>query len=285
MPIESEITLLLCSQDPEAIADEIAGLKSIAGYLLEDKGSQMIRDVYFDTSLNPSLQERKLALRLRQINSDTLKITFKGASELRSDGSSNLQQREEVEEEWSKKGLENIVDQLKKESIAISEKPLQHEDNYSFKDIKIAIDVIKQLGLEKVIQDRTTKRIVRNVIPSNNNDDSQVKNSKILAELDIDAVTYCFEDNNKILLHEVEIEAKEDETLGVPDTISSALIAIFGSSVLERWPYSKIATGMAIREIIKKKRLFLRSHDKNGCYRLIYEDCNTLEQYLVELGN
>jgi CYTH domain len=286
MPIESEEALLICSQDPEAIADKIAGLKSIAGYLLEDKGSQMIRDIYFDTPRYPSLKERKLALRLRQINSDILKITFKGPSQFRSNSSSSLQQRQEIEEEWSKRGLQTIVEQLKKENINVSDNVLQHENSYAFKDIQYAIDMLKQLGLDKVIQDRTTKRIVRNVISSNTNDDSQAKNSKILAELDIDTVTYFFGDDNKVLLHEVEIEAKEDETPSLLDTISSALIAIIGGSVLKRWRYSKIATGTAIHEIVKKKkRLLPKTQNKNGCYRLICEDCNTLEHYFVELGN
>jgi hypothetical protein len=270
MFIESEATLVICSE-PEAVAAKITTLKSIVGYLLKDEGIRMIRDVYFDTPADHALRNRKLALRIRQINSDTLRITFKGPSYPSSD--SNTQRRQEVEEEWSKQGLQKITSRLKEENISLLEKPLYYEANYYIQEINHAINTIKQMGLEEIVQDRTMKRIVRNVIPLNSH--SQENNTEILAELTIDSVTYCFE-NNKVMLYEVEVEAKEDKASNIPNVLSSALIAIFGTNVLRRWQYSKIATGIAIRELLKKK--LLKMQDQTDNYRLVNEDYDTLEQ-------
>jgi hypothetical protein len=239
----------------------------------------MIRDVYFDTPGDHALQNRKLSLRIREIGSDALRITLKGPSDPRGDDS-GIQQREEIEEEWSKEGLQKVVSRLKENVHLIEKKPIQHEDNYYHsQDISRAINTIKQMGLEQIIQDHVTKRIVRNVISLNNK--SQRNNFEILAELAIDCVTYCYDDDNKVLLYEIEVEGKEeDKTSCIPSIIGSALVRTFGSNVLRRWQYSKIATGSSIRELVKSK--LLKNQDQtDDSYRLATEDYDRLEQYIV----
>jgi len=117
---ESESTLVILSEHPEAVADEIAGLTSIGSYLLLPQGSTMIHDIYFGVS-DRELIKQGLALRVREIGTTRL-ITLKGPAQATDWGGI---ERFETEVPWSQDALSMIMEQLTDTEIEI---PQQDSD-------------------------------------------------------------------------------------------------------------------------------------------------------------
>lgn len=101
------------------------------------------------------------------------------------------------------------------------------------------------MGLE-VIQKRQTRRDARNIIRRGMSPPS------ILAELAIDTVTYTFK-KTKIVLYEVEIEAKAPGGLSAVREIANELLSRH-RPYLQQWSHGKFVTGLAIMKLLKSKR-------------------------------
>ena len=74
--LEVEAKLVIMSEGPQVVTDEIALLTSISGWTLTDRRSVATRDIYFDLPTR-SLEEQGIALRLRSM-ADVMLIAVKG---------------------------------------------------------------------------------------------------------------------------------------------------------------------------------------------------------------
>lgn len=229
VPQESEATLIIWSENPQAVARRIAGLTSIASYRLLPRGSMAIHDVYFDT-LDHALQTQELALRVREIGAAHW-ITLKGQSQPSGWGGVN---RFEIEVPWSQDALTRVVKELAGRRI----KTLQQRQDF---DRAQPLEVVASLGLE-VIQDRETHRQVRDIVSAGE------ESSSVLAELAIDSVVYHLSDQ-QIYHHEVEIEAKAEDVSAVFDAVIETLVTTYGPA-LRRWDHSKLITGKVIEKML-----------------------------------
>ena len=230
LPQESEIALIINAEQPRKVVERIGSLPSIANYKLLPRGSEEIHDVYFDT-LDDAFQPQKLALRIREERNETL-ITLKGPSRLEDGGGV---ERIEIEGPWSKDMLATIVEQLADWGI---EMPPPDQEF----DLKDPRDYLMDRGF-KVVQDRRTRRQVRDVVRAGEEDGPR------LAELAIDSVVYHFA-SHKIHHYEVEIEAKTEEGLRPLKPLIDGLINMFGGEVLDKPEYSKLAVGFALQELL-----------------------------------
>src|SRR4051794_17272368 len=116
---ELETTLVIRSDHPEGIARKLAELTEISNYDLLFGGIIQISDSYFDTP-DCALDAQGLALRIRQSESTEGRpgtggtrnsyITLKGPSKSnRSGGESRM----EIENSWSRKALEKVINELR----------------------------------------------------------------------------------------------------------------------------------------------------------------------------
>jgi inorganic triphosphatase YgiF len=224
---EREVTLVICSERPEDLADEIAGLSAIRGYSLSPESSEKILDTYLDTA-DRSLTAIRWALRIRTTLSDHW-ITLKGPSRPTEWGGL---ERVEVEALWSRDALNQVlreVDNLKASSEARAE---------TF-DLRDPVQTMKSLGFE-IIQKRSLQRRGKAV--------TEQRRGPEIAELAIDAVTYQFP-SAYIIHSEVEIEAKSGSIPLAVQELADELIRLYGPE-LQRWPHSKLATGRAVEELL-----------------------------------
>lgn len=95
MAFEEEIALIVRSENPSEVADQVAELKKITGYKIVEQPNQSIVDTYYDTPTR-SLRAAKHSVRIRNVNDKTL-VTVKGPSKKDSKGNSI---RSEHEFEW-----------------------------------------------------------------------------------------------------------------------------------------------------------------------------------------
>jgi inorganic triphosphatase YgiF len=233
-PREREATLIIWSQDPQAVARQIAGLTSIANFRLLPHGSIAIHDIYFDT-LDHALQAQKLALRVREVGAAHW-TTLKGQSQPDDWGGVS---RLEIEVPWSQNALARVVKELVRRKVKIMQ-PRQDFDRAQ------PLQVMTSLGLE-VIQDRETHRQIRNIVRAGEG------NSPALAELAIDSVVYHFGDQ-QVYHHEVEIEAKAENVSTVLGAVIETLLTMY-KPALRRWDHAKLTTGKAIDKMLREGSL------------------------------
>ena len=229
--LEVEAKLVILSEGPQVVTDEIALLTSISGWTLTDRRSVATRDVYFDLPTR-SLEERGVALRLRSMADDVL-IAVKGPEI----GVGRALQREELELAWAGDALDRISDRLLSWGIEIPECRLYSASREPH-------DVLATLGLVPV-QDRETRRRlgdVRQTQPSGN----------AIAELAVDEVIYHMAGRN-VRHHEVEIELSISSGGAVLEELIDWLCQRW--PVLEVWPHSKYATGKAIAALQERADL------------------------------
>lgn len=234
VPREIESTLIIWSENPQAIARQIASVASIANYRLLPQDSKTIHDFYFDTP-DGALQTQMLALRIREIGR-THWLTLKGPSQP-TDWEGGAE-RLEIEALWSTDALTRVAKELGDRGIKI----LQQRQDF---DYAHPLDVMASLGLE-VFQDRESHRKVRNIIRGE-------ESNSVLAELAIDSVVYHLS-GQEICHHEVEIEVKEENGSTVIKTVVESLVAMCGPA-LRRWDHSKLATGKAIEKLLSEGAL------------------------------
>jgi inorganic triphosphatase YgiF len=228
---EVEAALIIWSENPRGVASQIADLTAIGNYRLLPRASQMIHDLYLDTS-DRALQTQQLALRVREIGT-THWLTLKGRSE--PTGWEGGAERLEIELLWSKDALARVLAEFMDRGIKV---PQQRQDlEYAH-----PLEAMASLGLQ-VIQDRESYRRVRNILKGGESD-------SVLAELAIDSVAYHF-GGQEIRQHEVEIEAKEGGSSAVIKLLVEDLVTMYGP-VLRRWGHSKLATGRAIEKMLSE---------------------------------
>lgn len=231
---EIEASLVIWSENPEIVAEQIASLSSIQDYQLLPEDSRTIHDRYLDTS-DIRLGIQRLALRIREVGVTQL-ITLKGPSRLT--GGEGEVERLEIEHPWSEEALRSVIKELERRNVKISE---QRRDL----DYLHPLDAMASLGLQ-IIQDREIRREVRNIVKGE-------EKASVLAELAIDYVVYHF-GSQDVRHYEVEIEAKRASGSTLIGTVIQSLTATHGP-VLRRWNYSKLATGKAIQKMLSENAL------------------------------
>jgi inorganic triphosphatase YgiF len=227
IPLEREATLLICSDRPETVYQEIAGLTAVGAYKLVPGKPQLLEDHYFDTS-DAKLTAKKWGLRLRRTGNDVW-ITLKGPSKQTQWGG---RERVEVEALWSKTSLALVEVELSRQGIEL---------NLHGEDLKRSdpMEVMTSAGLV-IIQRRDTRRHASAVISGTD--------GVVQAELAADSVAYFFPET-EILHYEVEIESKGPNGTTAAEAIAEYLLAEY-SRELKRWRHDKLATGWAIKELL-----------------------------------
>jgi hypothetical protein len=230
---EVEAKLVVLSENPGSIADQIADLSSIAFYRMVNPGSELICDLYFDTP-GSALDTQGLALRVREAG-DRCMLAIKGPSKMI--GKSSLE-RLEIEKPWSYEALAEVVEEFIPGCIETL-KHLPGLDHYD------PPGTMEALGLV-VIQNRETWRRTRSIVMDK-------EGGPAIAELAVDSVVYHIMDHD-LRHHEVEVEASPGGGFTVVEEIAEYLIQMYGA-VLKRWNHDKLVTGRAIEELMLKGEL------------------------------
>jgi inorganic triphosphatase YgiF len=231
---EAEIKLLIFAESPATVMNAIASLHEIDGHRLGPAQIRVLRDTYFDTP-DRRLRERRFNLRLRN-DDDRLLMTLKGP---KSSVGSGIAMRSEIEAPWSRQTVERIRGVMMEAGIDMGEIP----------QIADPIRTLRKAGLAP-LQSRHTRRHARDVLDGS---------GRPFAELVLDAVTYVLGEN-EIRHHEVEIEAYDATDAGSLEPLAHDLLARFGD-VLRPWRRGKLATGLAIQDLLEKGRLAAHVHD------------------------
>jgi inorganic triphosphatase YgiF len=218
---EREAKLVITAERPEAIADAIAALTSLAGQPLAPAGTVVQRDIYFDTPAG-ALRARRQSLRLRVTDMGT-KLTLKGEAR---DVDSGVTERDELEREWSAAAFEEARAALARGGIALAAAPATGEPS----------SVLAAAGLARV-QERETRRRLR-----------LAGAGAPIAEVAIDEVTYRLA-SGPVRHHEVEIEAKADAGADYLPRAVKDLRAQFGGALVSS-RHSKLAIGAAIERLL-----------------------------------
>ncbi len=233
---ELEAILVIQSDDPRKTASKIAEITDIAHYRVVPEKPKTLHDVYLDTR-DKRLNTSEMNLRIRGENENywiTLKTyprpTFWGG-----------QTRQEMELSWSPIALGKVLGE-----IGLPFKDLRREEVVVSTD---PVTLLKGLGFE-VVQDRETHRDIRNI---RNIVSSKTDYPQVLAELDIDSVTYHFGEQ-EVYLYEVEVESKIKEGHSTVKNIIKALRDTYGTS-LRSWRHRKLATGEAVEKMMKSGEL------------------------------
>ncbi|MFQ5637272.1 MAG: CYTH domain-containing protein [bacterium] len=226
------IVLSDCSAQPQYVIAEIADVSQIADYRLKPAPEQNLYDLYFDTP-SEALKAKKMSLRLREIDEATL-LTLKGPSRRTDWGGVN---RREIELVWGSENLMRILAELRACDIHLSARGKKHQPTQP------PLECLLDRGLQ-VIQDRTTRRQIRNIVAGEGNGEP------ILAELALDSVVYRFNDA-QVKHYEVEIESKNPGGVTAVKDVLEALQSTY-KNVLRLWDYSKLATGEAIKKLLAK---------------------------------
>jgi inorganic triphosphatase YgiF len=242
---EAEIKLLISAERPADVIEEIASLREIDGRPLGPARTRFLRDTYFDTP-DRRLGELRFNLRLREDDGQVL-ATLKGP---KSSVGSGVVIRSEIESPWSRETVGRIRSVLAEAGISVGETP----------DIADPAGTMRAAGLV-LLQTRRTRRHARDV---------RDQSGRAFAELVIDAVTYLFGER-EIRHHEVEIEAHDAAEASSLAALADDLLARFGD-VLRAWRRGKLATGLAIQDLLENGRLAAHVHDgtlRPGAYDLI----------------
>ncbi len=228
--IESELTLLVSSDDPDEMLSKIGDMVSIDDYMLEQAGSFLIRDFYLDTPAG-ELSGQKWALRIRR-QGEQVWIAVKGPSRERNGG---ILERTEMELPWSPKAFATISSLPVMQSLSIS----------PFQEIKTPADALETFinaGLI-VIQKRETRRVIKHI--------RHMMANQLLAELALDRVMYQIDDKG-LRHYEIEIESKGKEAALVVQYIAEYLLRLYPDE-LRKWPHTKFATGKAIQALLSEE--------------------------------
>lgn len=231
--IEREITLVVSSETPRGIIDQISLLRSIGRYRLVPRNSETIHDFYFDTP-DRLLANQLLALRVRRVDTNFF-LTLKDRAQPSDWGGV---ERFEVELSWSHDALVRCVEELMDRGINIR----YQSSDFDFVSPQV---VMQNLNLV-VVQNRTIDRKVRHVILHEGD-------GLVFAELTIDSVTYHFR-NLEVHHHEMEVEAKEKHISIELRTLVERLIKMY-KPALREWIHSKVAIGKVVERLLDEGNL------------------------------
>jgi inorganic triphosphatase YgiF len=253
MTKETELAMVVMSEDPENVIDQVAWLSGIGAFRLSSPAEVLIHDTYYGRP-GDEFEERQLALRVREVGAKRL-ITMKGPVLLNRDG---VRERLELEMPWSRQSLDQALAVLSSNRLRVKQDDLFEEDSPE--------STLTGLGF-RVVQRRSNRRMTREVA-------SHDEPEQVLAELAIDTVIYEL-DPYLIHHHEVEVESKSEPGKHALATICRDLCDIFEE--LRRWGYGKLVTGRAIEELLRKKELAAKPGEE---YRLKPEDYATIRRQL-----
>ncbi len=250
---EIEVTLLICAEEPERIANRIAGLTSAAGYRMVFQSPVLIHDYYLDTE-DWSVRRAGLDLRIRKID-DTSLITLKGPPTSLGSG---IIERLEIELPWSAQARTRILEELRLHEVELLERraDLEHAN---------PLQAMAALGLIS-LQHRENHRAIRNIVSA------EAGGGTILAELVIDSVVYHL-GRRTVGHHEVEIEAKSDGGIKVLKAVAGELLEVYDAD-LQLWEHSKASTGLAVEKLLDQedptRLLDAQDNLKPAAYEMIH---------------
>jgi len=232
--------VLIIKGNFDAVLNQLTSLPSILNYRLEPGPSKTIRDTYFDTS-DEYLRKRGTNVRIREMGGAFFISTKWGAR--RTLRGATL--RKEVEVPWSERALRSLIKNL---NLELGRGLLWRQFSEA-----APIESMEAIGLH-MIQDRETKREVRNISPG-------LKPTLVLAELAIDRVTYRI-GNHKALIFEVEVEEKAKKSSSVVRDVTRALLQAY-QPALQKWSQGKLVTGLAIQRLLETEPVDdLLDHDR-----------------------
>lgn len=253
--IESELTLLVSSDDPDVMLSKIGDMVSIDDYILGPVGSFLISDYYFDTPKG-ELSRQKWALRVRR-EGEHVWITIKGPSR-ESDG--GILERTEMELPWSPKAFATLSSLPVTQSLSVS--PFQKIETQGD-----ALETFINAGLI-VIQKRETRRVIKHI--------RHMMKNQVIAELALDRVIYHI-DGKALRHYEIEIESKGKEAASVLQHIAEYLLRLYPDE-LRKWPHTKFATGRAIQALLNEESF----ENTLGLNDLKSESYGLIEKHLAE---
>ncbi|MDR7486641.1 MAG: CYTH domain-containing protein [Armatimonadota bacterium] len=227
--VEHEVTLVIASDVPEAVAERLADLTDLAGYRLLAPQTHAIQDVHFDTA-DRALEARDLALRLRVIDGQRW-ISVKGPPRPLPGGGVA---RPEFERPWSPDAFVAVLGALAGAGVTLPAGAPQAAGLDAREGMLAA-------GLE-VIQDRETRRVARTVVAG--------KGEPPLAQVAVDAVVFHLRGVD-VRHHEVEIEVASEAGREVLPPLAGALLRQFGPA-LRVGLQSKLAIGRALDCLLRQ---------------------------------
>ena len=227
---ETEGKLIIVSEDAKTIAESISRLDRVGNYVLEDRRTHRLKDVYFDTE-GRELSASLISLRIRSVDGQEL-LTLKGPGE----ATGLSQTRLEIERDWSADALQTILSALQEAGIAVSTRG-------DLPGGSSAEETLSLLGFG-VLASRLTQRTSLTV--------KEKPGSAALAELDIDDVLFSAQDT-KVRHFEIECELKPGGSPQVVEEVLGELRKMFGC--LQPFPFSKLAIGQALTRLSESGRL------------------------------
>jgi inorganic triphosphatase YgiF len=239
--IELEAKLAVVSSEPGRIADEISQVPVLGGFQLVPRETTLLRDCYVDMP-DRRLEARRLNLRIRRKGGLDL-VTVKGPDRI----TGRSLERLEDEAVWSAETLAAALERL---TSLGAEVPTAASAAGLPAD---PISALEALGFE-VIHQRATERRPRLVFDARDMETA-------LAELAVDATLFMM-GGRTIRHYELEIEVVEGEEPGILNGICQDLVSRW--PCLIHWPYSKIATGLALERLLTQGGLTLTESDPSG---------------------
>ncbi len=237
---ETEVTMIICSDTPQAVLEQIGELQYIGNYRLSPQGIKTIRDCYLDTP-DGALAARRLALRIRDMGGQEW-LTVKGAATIRAH---HAIERLEIESPWPSAAARDMLVELRLSGIKLP-------GIAAVENEMTALASMTTLGFVRV-EEHTTQRDLRNVFLRD------TAGRHLVAELAIDSVVYRLE-NAEYRHRELEIESKDGENTNTLGSLSHAFVTQY-SPALRIWYHSKLATALALRTLIEKDAAFKRPGD------------------------
>jgi inorganic triphosphatase YgiF len=226
---EYEVTLAIVSQTPERVGAEITALTAIGAYRILPSDLMTMRDVYLDTPAG-DLGRRSWALRIRT-RSGSVKFTLKGPASKTAEG---VIERPELEDAWSREAPERI-------RAVLTEQGVRLDFRGSASDDVPPIDALQRWGF-RTIQTRETLRELKRVVAP--------EGEVAVSDLAVDRVTYYL-GTREIRHEEVEIEARGAEGAAATKAVADCLIAAY-TPELRPWDYGKLATGLALEDLVQR---------------------------------
>jgi inorganic triphosphatase YgiF len=228
IPSEYESTLAVVSDAPAEIRAEIAALSCLGRHEVVHADLVRIRDVYLDTP-SGDLRIKHWALRLR-FTRGSVSFALKGPATRTAWGGI---ERPELDAPWSREAPYRITRTLTDHGIPFD---LRRSPGIDMPPV----EALKRAGL-LTIQQRETIREVKRVIGTSSRSP--------IAELALDGVSYYF-GKQEVRHIEVEIEAKDLASAQEAKEVTEYLLALFPSA-LRPWDYGKLATGLALQDLLK----------------------------------
>ncbi|MGN6623914.1 MAG: CYTH domain-containing protein [Candidatus Nitrosocosmicus sp.] len=240
MNSESEVSLIILSDNLRSVIDKITDIKDIPDFELEHVSDVKINDTYFD-SQSFILHKKKYALRIRNEN-DILQITLKGPPKY--DGHNITRQEEEYE--WSKDSFDKMCDHLK-EIMDIDKKEV---GKYFDKN---PLKTLGHLGFRE-IHKHTNNRKVFHITKTDGS------SKEVISELDIDNVIYHLKFGQNlfdisVINIELEKKGKTNDYQKITKTMINHLKERLGSDVTREWKCGKLNLGKGLEKLYKENEL------------------------------